>query len=190
MNAVRGALMVALMATSFQAVAADTKTDTGNTKPATESTQPTATANPGRIERLVNKIQKKYGIGADLARRIVTAAHRTASIEKLDPIMLLSIIGVESSFNPNIRNRLGATGLTQVIPKWHPSKIAEMNRKGGNLFHPEHNIEVGAKIYSEYLRMSNNNSITALQRYNGSLRDKSRKYSNKVMREYRELSTN
>ena len=55
-------------------------------------------------------------------------------------------------------------------------------------FDPDASLDMGGQIYAEYRTKFNGNQVLALQQYNGSLKDKSRRYSNKVMAMYRQLS--
>ena len=66
-------------------------------------------------------------------------------------LVVLAVAATESGYNPIAESVVGAKGLMQVIPKFHPEKLAP---QGGEvaLFEPEVNIRVGAQILHEYLR--------------------------------------
>jgi len=115
------------------------------------------------------------------ARHIIDAAE----VFKLDLSLLLAIITVESRFNPDAMSKAGAVGLTQVIPKWHGSKIkaARMVTDAYSLFEPKLNIYVGAGALSELLDSTANNVALSLSKYNGSAGDASRAYANRVIAE-------
>jgi soluble lytic murein transglycosylase-like protein len=73
---------------------------------------------------------------------------------------------------------MGAQGLMQVIPKWHPDKI-DVKADRSAMFDPDTNIRVGALVLKEYIQTTG--SIErALQQYNGSS-DPAAPYANKVM---------
>lgn len=131
---------------------------------------------------LARKISEKYRIDQAQAADIVSAAYKEAHKRGLDPVLVLSIIATESSFNPRARSSAGAMGLMQAIPVYHKDKLDRFGMSRSDLYNPHKNIQVGTEILSEYLRLSNGNVVSALQRYNGSLSDRSRRYSNKVFR--------
>lgn len=133
---------------------------------------------------LANKIADKYEIAPVVAQEIVTVAHTQAKANNLDPLLVLSVIAAESSFNPKAQNKSGAMGLMQAIPKWHRDKIKNLGISNNQLLTIEPNVRLGVVILKEYLRLSNGNMTLALQKYNGSTKDRSQRYSNKIMRHY------
>ena len=133
---------------------------------------------------LANKIADKYEITPVVAQEIVTVAHTQAKANNLDPLLVLSVIAAESSFNPKAQNKSGAMGLMQAIPKWHRDKIKNLGISNNQLLTIEPNVRLGVVILKEYLRLSNGNMTLALQKYNGSAKDRSQRYSNKIMRHY------
>lgn len=133
---------------------------------------------------LATKIADKYEIAPGVAQEIVTVAHTQAKANNLDPLLVLSVIAAESSFNPKAQNKSGAMGLMQAIPKWHRDKIRNLGISNNQLLTIEPNVRLGVVILKEYLRLSNGNMTLALQKYNGSAKDRSQRYSNKIMRHY------
>lgn len=53
--------------------------------------------------------------------------------------------------------------------------------RSGHILNIADNIELGARIFSEYLRKFDGNSTKALQQYNGSLGDPRQGYSKRVL---------
>lgn len=133
---------------------------------------------------LATKIAGKYDVPPLVAQQIVASAHREAKANGLDPLLVLSVIAAESSFNPKAQNKSGAMGLMQAIPHWHRDKIKNLGISNSQLLSVEPNVRLGVVILKEYLRLSNGNMTLALQKYNGSVKDRSRSYSNKIMRHY------
>ena len=80
---------------------------------------------------------------------------------------------------------MGAQGLMQIIPKWHPDKV-DVKSDRAALFDPETNIRVGAQVLKEYIRTTGSVE-RALQQYNGSS-DPATPYANKVMAVKAQLS--
>lgn len=108
------------------------------------------------------------------AVKIVNAVHKHSFDQQVDPDVIFKIIQTESTYNPKARG--GASiGLMQIIPYWHRDKI-----QGRNLYNVDTNIEVGVRIFKEYLDQSNGSIRKALWRYNASVKKK--QYAEKVLR--------
>jgi soluble lytic murein transglycosylase-like protein len=133
---------------------------------------------------LATYLADRYRLDRNRVRVFVDAAHEAAEASALDPLLVLAVMGVESSFNPAARSRYGATGLMQVVPKFHRDRLAE---HGGDaaLFDPRVNAQVGTEILKEYLRRSGSLSA-GLQRYAG-WQDDERRYARKVISEKERL---
>ena len=139
-------------------------------------------------EEMIGKIMERFSVARPRAKEIVMVAHQEAARSGMDPVMLLSIIATESSFDPAAFNRSGATGLMQAIPRYHHDKMRRLGIQSSQLTDIRSNIRLGAEILKEYLHLSNGNMTTALQKYNGNTKDPRRRYSNKVFQHYRWLS--
>lgn len=102
---------------------------------------------------------------------------------KLDAHLYLALIKVESGFQPEVKSSAGAIGLTQVIPRWHQTKIDEGRTRLGvySMYEPKLNLYVGAWTLREMLDLSSN-TRNGLLRYNGSLNTDSQ-YAATVLRE-------
>lgn len=137
---------------------------------------------------VIERIVEKYKTSPAATTAIVRASHLEAKKHNLDPLLVLSVIATESSFNPKARNPSGALGLMQAIPKWHGDKISSLGISSSQLLNIRENVALGTLILKDYLNLSRGNTQNALQRYNGSSKDRSYKYSNKVLRHYRYLS--
>lgn len=109
------------------------------------------------------------------AKKIVSAVHKYSFKHGVDPEIIFKIMQTESTYNPNAKAKTSnATGLMQVIPRWHQDKIKGRNLKDINV-----NIEVGIKVYKEYLDRSKGSAMKALWRYNGGKAKK--QYAQKVL---------
>lgn len=131
-------------------------------------------------ERLASYISKNYQIASQSAKHIVESAFIVSEKHKTDPILMLAIIAQESRFNPIAESSAGAIGLTQTMPSAHPEKIQALQQRSGNILNVADNIELGAKIFAEYLQRFKGNTTLALQQYNGNLADANKLYSKKV----------
>lgn len=108
------------------------------------------------------------------AVKIVKAVHKHSFEQQVDPDIIFKIIQTESTYNPKARGG-ASVGLMQIIPYWHRDKI-----QGRNLYNVDTNIEVGVRIFKEYLDQSNGSIRKALWRYNASVKKK--QYAEKVLR--------
>jgi soluble lytic murein transglycosylase-like protein len=148
-----------------------------------EKAQPVALtpAEESRYRALSEFVANRYRVSQTVAFDLVELAHRVGRDLQLDPLLIIAVISIESRFNPIAESVKGAKGLMQIIPKYHTEKLQEF---GGveTVFDPEINIQVGAQILKEYIRMTGNVGI-ALQMYAGALSDFEDQYTNKVMNE-------
>ncbi len=132
-------------------------------------------------ELLVRHVAHRYRIGAASAQQAVSGAYLAGGEVGLDPLLVLAVIGVESSFDPAAESGAGAKGLMQIVPAWHRARLDEY---GGEerLLDPLVNIAVGTRILNDYIARSTSLEA-ALQAYNGASRDPSARYARKVLAE-------
>ena len=102
-------------------------------------------------QNVVRFIAKTYQVAAEQTQWFVEHAYRTARDLKLDPMLILAVISVESSFDPRAQSNRGAQGLMQVLTRVHADKFSPF---GGvtAAFDPMANIRVGAQILNGYLK--------------------------------------
>jgi len=96
--------------------------------------------------------------------KLLKNVHYEAIRAGLKPELVLSVIQVESNFNPFAISVSGALGLMQVMPFW----LKEIGKPGDNLFRMHTNLRYGCTILKYYLEQEHGNSVRALARYNGS----------------------
>jgi soluble lytic murein transglycosylase-like protein len=92
---------------------------------------------------------------------LLRATYKASKAYRVDPIMLLAIVKVESGFKP-LAKAGSNTGLMQVHLRWHRAKF-----EGDKPTEVNPNLRVGASIYAEYLNLERGNVMRALKRYNG-----------------------
>ena len=126
-------------------------------------------------------LARRFRVAEEAVARFVTAAYRAGSESRVDPLLILAVIAIESRFNPVAESVIGAKGLMQVIPKFHMDKV-ELAGGQDMLLEPEANIRVGAQILREYLRRFGETE-TALQMYSGASDGANSAYSSKVLAE-------
>jgi len=130
---------------------------------------------------LTEFIAKRYRIAEAAAHHFVLIAYRAGAQHRVDPVLILAVMAIESRYNPVAESGMGAKGLMQVIPKYHQEKLFD---HGGEhaLLDPEVNIHVGAQILREYQRRFQDTE-TALQMYAGAFDEPTSRYANKVFEE-------
>lgn len=138
-----------------------------------------------RYRTLSGFVANRYRISQDVAYDMVRVAHQAGNQLKLDPLLIIAVIAVESRFNPIAESVSGAKGLMQIIPKYHSDKLEEFGGEKA-VYDPAANIQVGAQILKEYLRLTGNLG-SALQMYAGALGDNEDQYTNKVLNEKNRL---
>src|SRR6185436_13297124 len=135
-----------------------------------------------REQRAVTEfISKRYRVATDATAGFVATAYQAGTVWKVDPLLILAVMAVESRYNPVAESNMGARGLMQVIPKFHAEKLTEHGGEGA-LLDPHINIQVGAQILREYLRRFGETE-TALQMYAGAFDEPSSSYAFKVLAE-------
>lgn len=133
-----------------------------------------------QARNLADFISSTYKIKLDVAETIVLNVYKEATKHNLDPLLMLSLIESESSYQKNSISVVGAVGLTQVYPIYHEDKISKLKNHNLDLWSIQGNIMIGSLILREYIDLSKGNVALALQRYNGSSRDSTLKYSTKI----------
>jgi hypothetical protein len=131
-------------------------------------------------------LSKKYRVAPEPLSALVAEAYETGQRTKIDPLLLLSVMAVESSFNPFAQSPVGAQGLMQVMTGIHSDKYDNF---GGKLaaFDPVTNLRVGAKVLQECIQRAG--SVQAgLKFYVGAaLHPDDGGYADKVLSEHARL---
>jgi soluble lytic murein transglycosylase-like protein len=102
-------------------------------------------------QNIARFIATRYRVTLDATSEFVYHAYRAARDVKVDPMLVLAVMSVESSFNPKAQSHAGAQGLMQVLTRVHAEKFLPF---GGipAAFDPVANIRVGSVILKEYIR--------------------------------------
>jgi len=145
-------------------------------------TLPVAESPREREQRAVTEfIAKRYRVADDAIAGFVATAYRAGDEHRVDPLLILAVMAIESRYNPVAESVVGARGLMQIIPRYHLEKL-EPHGGEAVLLNPEVNIQVGAQILREYQRRFADTE-TALQMYAGALDEPTSAYANKVFAE-------
>lgn len=150
-----------------------------------------------RIEQIIS--QEGRGISSAQKREIAETIMRVSEEQNIDPLLILSIIKVESSFRPRVVSYAGAIGLMQVKPvvvRELGEEVPQCTSMRKWLKEPIANIDVGVQ-YLSYLRerfgqdnwyhvlAAYNMGPTRIKRLIRCRRSPSRRYYSKVMKVYR-----
>ncbi len=130
-------------------------------------------------------LSRKYRVAHEPMGALVAEAYRYGEEIGVDPKLILSVMAMESRFNPYAASPVGAQGLMQVMTRVHTDKFEDF---GGNLaaFDPHSNLRVGAMILRDTIRRAG--SIEGgLRLYVGAVRTSGQGYINRVLSEHDRL---
>lgn len=96
-------------------------------------------------------LARRYSIAPAAMAQLVEGAWTVGKQEKLDPLLILAVISVESSFNPYAQSSVGATGLMQVMANVHRDKFEPFGGPQASL-DPLANIRVGAVVLRDAIQ--------------------------------------
>jgi hypothetical protein len=158
--------------------------------PKKSGVRPSSKSNGAPISQAVNPNPVKFNV-ADKSK-YGHHIQRISGKYSIDPLLVHSIVRVESDFKPRAVSPKGAMGLMQLMPE-----TARLYRVR-NVFDPEENIEGGVRFLSHLMKTYNrdltlvlaayNAGETAVNRYNGVPPfSETREYIYKVMREHRRV---
>lgn len=155
-------------------------------EPAVNTNYKNLLGNQRQQQLVTNWLAKRYRVADEAINMLVSATYLTAKETKLDPLLILSVIAIESRFNPFSESPVGAQGLMQVMSKVHHDKFSDLGGIKAAL-NPVANIKVGAMILKEYVTSAG--SVEAgLKRYVGAADNETDGgYGNLVMAEYKRL---
>jgi soluble lytic murein transglycosylase-like protein len=172
-------------------------TDAGNAQVAANQANPIEHAaklpvadqkDPAQREQkwVTNWLAKRYRVAGDATNMLVSATYNTAREVKIDPLLVLAVMAIESGFNPFAESPVGAQGLMQVMSKVHHDKFQPMGGVKAAL-NPVANIKVGASILKEYVNRGGSIE-SGLKMYVGAAAfENDAGYGYKVLAEYRRL---
>lgn len=140
-----------------------------------------------RYQALADFLAKRYRVSSDSLERFVRLAYAAGHSTQLDPLLILAVMAVESSFNPIAESVMGAKGLMQIIPEYHKDKLRSAHGGEVNVLDPEVNIVAGAKVLREYATRTDEDLTAALRLYGGTGQDPHNPYAARVLSERQRL---
>ena len=97
-----------------------------------------------------NFLVRKYRLAPDAVAAVVAEAYAAGNELKVDPLLILAVMSIESSMNPFAQSTVGAQGLMQVMTTVHADRFEEFGGPRSAL-NPIVNIRVGAGILKELI---------------------------------------
>ncbi len=127
-----------------------------------ESAKGELTLTRAQYERASKIIQysNKYGVTAGMAGKVFDASLR----EGIDPELAFRLVRLESEFNEHAISKVGALGLTQLMPS--TARLYQKNITREQLFNGDTNLRVGFRYLRTLLDMYKGNVHLALLAYN------------------------
>jgi len=109
-----------------------------------------AVAPDPREKHVVQYLSRRYRVAEEATRMLVATAFDIGAQTKLDPLLILSVVAIESSLNPFAESSMGAQGLMQVMTRVHAERFEE---HGGHLaaLDPVANMKVGSAILRDLI---------------------------------------
>jgi soluble lytic murein transglycosylase-like protein len=137
-------------------------------RPAAAPAAPVVTAQDDLSHRaLADFLGKRYRVSKDALEPFIRLAYTAGQKTEIDPLLILAVMAVESTFNPIAESVMGAKGLMQIIPEYHQDKLIGPRGRKLNVLDPETNILAGAKVLREYATRTGEDLVAALRLYGG-----------------------
>ncbi len=138
-----------------------------------------------RMQGALDYVKRRYHVSAEALLPVFEAAQLIGDERRIDPLLVVAVIGVESGFNPFAESAMGAQGLMQIMPRWHKDKMPD-GAGEKPLLDPVINITVGVHVLEEAIRRSGG-LVAGLQYYAGASDNEDSSYANKVLAEKERL---
>lgn len=159
-----------------------------NTAPAELSVTPATFSAPSLAaqQRLTGWLAKRHRVAGAASKMLVDAAFTTAKETDIDPLLILSVMSIESRMNPFAESPMGAQGLMQVMTDVHKNKFDD---HGGTkaVQDPNANLRVGAKLLKDAIRTTGSVEAGLKHYVGGNAVRSDGGYSVKVLGEYARL---
>lgn len=137
------------------------------------------------MQGALEQVARRYRVSREALQPIFLAAQHAALEHRIDPLLVVAVIGVESGFNPFSESSAGALGLMQVIPRFHHAKLPPGEDRSAFL-DPVTNVRVGTRVLEEAVRRQGG-LVEGLQQFGGARNDEERSYASRVLAEKERL---
>jgi soluble lytic murein transglycosylase-like protein len=129
----------------------------------------------------LDQVAQRYRVSPEALLPAFEAAQSAGRELRLDPLLIIAVISIESRFNPISQSPMGAQGLMQIIPRYHQEKLPK-DAGSRAFFDPVTNVQMGARILQEAIQRQGG-LMEGLQSYAGAVDDAEQAYANKVIAE-------
>lgn len=133
----------------------------------------------------LDQVAQRYRVSPDALQPIFEIAQAAGRESRVDPLLIIAVISVESRFNPYSQSPMGAVGLMQIIPRYHMDKLSG-DADSRAFLDPVINVRAGARILQEFIQRQGG-LMEGLQYYAGAIEDTEQTYANKVIAEKAKL---
>lgn len=141
----------------------------------------------GQLQALRSYISRKYRVAPQITNALIQMAYTNGREKNIDPLLVLAVIAIESTYNPFVESHAGAQGLMQVMTRVHQDKLEMYSEGDLSVFSPEANIRAGTQILADCRKRRG--SITgALSCYVGAIGPSDGGYGAKVLAERRRIA--
>ena len=132
--------------------------------------------------RVAQYAATKYNVSLAEVQKYVALAFDTARQQRVDPMLVVAVMAIESNFRPTAKSPVGAQGLMQVHMAAHKNRFEAL---GGRQLatDPAINIVVGVQILKEYLVRTSSNELALKQYVGAANHDNDGGYGYKVLSE-------
>lgn len=133
-----------------------------------------------QMRSALDYMSRRYRVSGDALEPIFATAEAAGRDLRLDPLLIVAVIAVESRFNPFSESVVGAQGLMQLMPV-HQDKLP-VGADELSFFDPVVNVRIGSRVLKDAVRR--HGGVTAgLQHFGGAMDDPTLRYSNRVLAE-------
>lgn len=133
-----------------------------------------------RMQSALDYVARRYRVSEEALVPVFELAESAGQQRRIDPLLIVAVIGIESGFNPFAESAMGAQGLMQIIPRFHMDKVPDAS--GDKPFlDPVVNIMIGTHVLEEAIRRRG--GLVAGLQYYGGASDQDDRYANKVLAE-------
>ena len=108
------------------------------------------TADDSQQKRVTQYLSRRYRVADGAVRMVVSTAFQLGREKNIDPLLILSVVAIESSLNPFAESAMGAQGLMQVMTHVHAQRFQPHGGETAAL-DPIANMKVGASILHELI---------------------------------------
>lgn len=129
----------------------------------------------------LEQVAQRYRVSTEALQPVFETVQAAGREWRIDPLLIIAVISIESRFNPYSQSPMGAVGLMQIIPRFHMDKLPG-DADSRAFLDPAINVRIGARILQESIQRQGG-LMEGLQYYAGAIDDTEQTYANKVLAE-------